>query len=227
MYMRHVLALAVAWLAGVASVSAQVPRRLEAAAIARTDRVSFEGGQNTKLPVAGVGIAYRVWKDMRLEGEVTMASGESRRSYEADFISYAGPNATREEFLERAVIARRTTVNTAGLGVATGVAVETRQPGRVNLALRAGVSFRQYDYIDEMTVLRVPEGVTFDQAESAMPDARGQRGRGGLLFGMSVPVRIVGHFSVAPEVRWVWGGPARVGNNYDEATIGARGVWKF
>ena len=38
---------------------------------------------------------------------------------------------------------------------------------------------------------------------------------------------IVGRPHVAPEVRWVWGGPARVGNNYDEGTIGARVVWKF
>ncbi len=107
------------------------------------------------------------------------------------------------------------------------MAVETRAPGRVNLALRAGVSFRQYDYIEDTTVLRVPEGVTFEQAESAMPDGRGQRGRGGLLFGGGVPVRIAGRLHVVPEVRWVWGGPARVGNNYDEGSIGARVVWKF
>ena len=60
-----------------------------------------------------------------------------------------------------------------------------------------------------------------------MPDGRGQRGRGGLLFGGSVPVRIAGRLHVVPEVRWVWGGPARIGNNYDEGSIGARVVWKF
>ena len=59
-----------------------------------------------------------------------MASGESRRSYEGDFISYAEPGATREEFQRMAVIARRTTINKAGLGFATAVAVETRQPGQ-------------------------------------------------------------------------------------------------
>ena len=53
--MRHVLALCVVWLAGVASVSAQVSERLEIGAIVRTDRVSFEGGQNARLPVTGVG----------------------------------------------------------------------------------------------------------------------------------------------------------------------------
>ena len=225
--MRHVLTVCVVWLAGVASVSAQVSERLEMGAIVRTDRVSFEGGQNARLPVTGVGIAYRVWRDMRIEGEVTMASGEARRSHEGDFISFAGPSASREEFQRTAVIARRTTINRAGLGFATAVAVETRAPGRVNLALRAGVSFRQYDYIEDTTVLRVPEGVTFEQAESAMPDGRGQRGRGGLLFGASVPIRIAGRLHVVPEVRWVWGGPAQVGNNYDEGSVGARVVWKF
>jgi hypothetical protein len=222
--MRHVLAVAVVWLAGIASASAQVSERLDVSAIARTDRVSFEGNQNARLPVAGVGVSYRVWRDMRIEGEVTKASGESRRSYEADFFSYA---TTREDYDRLAVIARRTTVNKAGLGFAATVAVETRQQGRVNLALRAGVSGRQYRYTDDRTVLRVPEGFTVEHAEARMPDQSRRRARGGLLFGASVPIRIVGRLHVAPEVRWVWGGPARVGNNYDEATAGARVVWKF
>lgn len=225
--MRHVAVLVVVWLAGAASASAQVSDRLQLAAVARVDRVSFEGGQNARLPVTGAAVSYRVWRALRVEGEITTASGESRRSYEADFISYAGPDATREEILQKAVVARRTSVNKAGLGFAAVAAVETRHPGRLNLALRAGVSLRRYDYIDDMTVLRVPEGVTVEQAERALPDAHGQRGRGGLLFGASVPVRMAGNLHVAPEVRWVWGGPARVGNNYDEAAAGARITWKF
>jgi hypothetical protein len=225
--MRHAPVLIAVWLAGAASASAQVSDRLQLAAVARVDRVSFEGRQNARLPVTGAAVSYRVWRALRIEGEITTATGESRRSYEGDFISYAGPNATREEFQQKAVIARRTSVNKAGLGFAGVAAVETRHPGRLNLALRAGVSVRRYDYVEDMTILRVPEGVTVEQAERALPDARGQRGRSGLLFGVSVPVRIAGNLHVAPEVRWVWGGPARIGNNYDEATAGARIAWAF
>ena len=225
--MRHVLTVCVVWLAGVAPVSAQASERLEIGAIVRTDRVSFEGGQNARLPVTGAGIAYRIWKGMRIEGEITTASGESRASHEGDFISCAGPGATREEFQRMAVIARRTTTNTPGLGFATSVAVETRQPGRINLTARVGVSFRQYKYFEDMTILRVPDGVAVAQAESALPDVGGHRGRGGLLFGLSVPIRVAGRLHVAPEARWVWGGPARIGNNYDEGIVGARVVWKF
>ena len=76
-------------------------------------------------------------------------------------------------------------------------------------------------------MLRVPDGVTIEQAEAAMPDGHGQRGRGGLLFGAGVPVRLAAQLHVVPEARWVWGGPARVGNNYDEATVGVRLAWKF
>jgi hypothetical protein len=225
--MRHILLVGVIWLASVLPASAQTSERLSIAAVVRADRVSFEGGQNARLPVTGVAIGYRIWKDMLIEAEITAASGESTRSHEGAFISFAGPSATHEEFLSTAVIARRTTTNKAGAGFATAVAVETREPGRVNLALRAGVSFRQYDYVEDTTVLSVPEGVTFERAEAAMPDFRGQRGRSGLLLGASVPVRIAGCLHVAPEVRWVWGGPARIGNNYDEAAFGARAIWKF
>ena len=97
--------------AGVASVSAQVSERLEIAAIVRTDRVSFESGQHALLPVTGAGTRIACWRDMRVEGEITMASGESSRSYEGNFISYAGTGATREEFERMAVPsdARRST----------------------------------------------------------------------------------------------------------------------
>src|SRR5687768_17681539 len=98
--MRHVLSIAVVWLAGIASASAQVSERLDVSAIARTDRVSFEGGQHGRLPVAGVGVSYRLWRDMRIEGEVTMASGASRRSYERDSFSYG---TTPEEYALLAV----------------------------------------------------------------------------------------------------------------------------
>jgi len=222
--MRHVLLLAAVLFGGVTSAWAQASERLDVSAIARTDRVSFEGNQHARLPVTGVGVSYRVWRDMRIEGEVTRASGESRRSYEADFFSFA---RTREDYDRLAVIARRTTVNKAGLGFATAVAVETRQPGRFNIALRAGISGRQYRYSDERTILRVPDGFTVEQAKATIPDAAGRRARGGLLFGASVPIRIVGRFYVAPEVRWVWGGPAMVGNNYDEGSVGVRIIWKF
>lgn len=225
--MRRILVLGVASLAGVAPASAQAIGRLEAAAIVRADRVSFEANQHAVLQVAGAAVAYRFWRGLRIEGEVTAASGESRRSYDGDFVSYAAPGASREEIQRMSIIARRTTINRPGAGAAAAVAVETSQPGRVNLGLRAGVSVRQYSYVDDMTILRVPEGVTFAQAEATLPDGSGRRARSGILLGLSVPVRAVGRVYVTPEVRWVWGGPARVGRNYDEATLGARVGWKF
>ena len=222
--MRSVLLLTVVLFGGVTRASAQVNERLDVWAIARSDRVSFEGGQNARLSVAGIGGSYRVWRGIRIEAEVTKASGESRRSYEGDFFSYG---TTREDYDRLAVIARRMTVNKAGIGFAAAVAIETRQPRRINLAARAGVSGRQYYYTDELTILRVPDGFTVEQSKATLPDAAGRRARGGLLFGASVPVRIVARLHVAPEVRWVWGGPAMVGNNYDEGTLGARIIWKF
>lgn len=225
--MGRILVLGVVCLASIAPASAQVSERFEVAAIARTDRVSFEADQHAVLPVAGASVAYRFWRDTRIEWEVTAASGESRRSYEGDFVSYAAPGASREEIQRMSIVARRTMINRPGLGMAAAVAVETRQAGRVNVGLRAGVSVRQYSYVDDITILRVPEGVTIEKAEATLPDGSGRRARSGILLGLSVPVRVVGRLYVTPEVRWVWGGPARIGNNYDEATFGARVGWRF
>jgi hypothetical protein len=225
--MKHAFLLVVALLASAAPAAAQTPDRIEVSAVVRSDRVSFEGGEHARLPTTGISAAYRIWRHVGVEGEVTMAGGESTRSYEGDFITYAGEGATREEILDRAVIARRTTVNDPGLGVSGGITVHTSSAGRVNAAFHAGLSFRQYQYAQTTTVVRVPEGVRFEEAASAFVDSRGRRGRGGLLFGLTVPVRITSRLEVAPELRLVWGGPARVGNNYDEVSTGARLIWKF
>lgn len=206
---------------------AQEQGRIALAAVVRSDRVSFEGRQHARLPVTGFGVEYRVWRHIGIEGELTIAGGESTRSYEGDFISYAGPDATRAEILEKAVIARRTTVHNPGLGGSAGVTFHTGTSGRFSAAFRAGMSVRRYQYAETTTVLSVPAGVTFEEAASAFYDTHRPRGRGGLLFGVTMPIRIVSRLHVAPELRLVWGGPARVGNNYDEVSTGVRLIWKM
>ena len=226
--MRHVLAFVVVWLAGVASASAQVSERLEIGAIVRTDRVSFEGGQNARLPVTGVGCRVSRVAGHADRGGSDDGVGRIEAKLRGRFHFVRGTGATREEFLRMAVIARRTTINKAGLGFAHGrrrrdAAAGPSEPrparGRQRPAVRL---HRRHDGPS-----RARRGHVRAGRIAAMPDGRGQRGRSGLLFGASVPVRIAGRLHVAPEVRWVWGGPARIGNNYDEATVGARIVWKF
>ncbi len=225
--MKQAVLLVLVLVGGAASAVAQPADRFEIAAVVRNDRVSFEGGEHAQLPVTGFAAGYRVWSDLWVEGELTTSSGQSSRSYEGDFISYASEGATREEILRMAVFARRTNVHNPGVGGSIAITVQSSSPGRVNAMLRAGVSVRQYQYIQTTTILRVPEGVTFEKAAASMPDGGGHQGRGGLLFGVAVPVRIFMALHVAPEARLVWGGPARVGNNYDEVSAGARLLWKF
>ena len=225
--MRQAVLLALILMGSAQSAVAQSIDRFEIAAVVRNDRVSFEGGEHAHLPVTGLTAAYRVWRGLGIEGELTTASGRSSRSYEGDFISYASPGATREEFLRMAVIARRTNVHEPGVGGSIGIMWHSASRGRVSSMLRAGVSFRQYQHTQTTTILRVPEKVTVEQAAASMPDGGGHQARGGLLFGVAVPVRIFKSLHAAPEARLVWGGPAQVGNNYDEASAGARLIWKF
>jgi hypothetical protein len=225
--MTHAVLFVLALFGSVSLTTAEERERLAIAAVTRSDRVSFEGDQHAQLPVAGFGIACRVWRSMRVEGEFTMASGESRRSYEGDFVTYADPGSSPEEILRKAVIARRTNIYKPGIGGMLAVAAEASLNARASLAASAGMSFRRYRYVHDMTILHVPEGVTFAQAEYTLPDARGRDTRGGLMFALGVPIRTLRQLHVTPEVRWVWGGPARVGNNYDEGSVGTRVSWKF
>jgi hypothetical protein len=45
--------------------------------------------------------------------------------------------------------------------------------------------------------------------------------------GVDASFAVTDRFNVAPELRFVYGGPARVGNNYRGPGVGARGVWRF
>ena len=78
------------------------------AAMMRIDRVSFKGRQQARLPVAGLAVAYRVLRALRIEGEVRpLQANRGEVTKEISFRT-AGPDASREEFQQTLVIARRT-----------------------------------------------------------------------------------------------------------------------
>ena len=98
---------------------------------------------------------------------------------------------------------------------------------RVSVGARAGLSARRYVETSAYTILSMPDGVDPGRVARDFENSSRWRTRGGLLFGFDVSVAVRDHLSIAPELRFVYGGPARIGNKHRELGLGARAVWRF
>jgi hypothetical protein len=226
--MRPILFTTMLVLGSVPSVLGQPASRFEVAPVARLDTVCLEGGAGGRVPVAGVVATFMFSKTYGVEGEVTQASGRIERSYEGWFISYVqAPNPTREEIERMAPTARRTLGYAPGTGVSAAFVARGQITPHVDLAARAGISVRNYTQSSDYTILSIPDGVDPTRVAGDFRDGSYSRTRSGLLLGLDVPVALTSHLSVTPELRFVYGGPARIGNNYRELGLGVRCTWRF
>lgn len=90
-----------------------------------------------------------------------------------------------------------------------------------------GFSARDYVETSTYTILSIPDGVDPRPSPGDLQNDSFHRSRGGLLFGIDASVAVTKHLSVAPELRFVYGGPARIGIKHREAGFGARATWRF
>jgi hypothetical protein len=226
--MRLMLGTIVIALGTAAAAHGQPASRVSAGPVIRVDRVFIEGNASGSTPVGGVLAGLAISKTYGLEGELTWAAGAIERSYEGWFISYAeGPSPTREEIERAAPTARRTLRYTPGMGWSLAFVARGDISRRVSLDARAGASARGYRETSEYTILSIPAGVSPARVASDFQKSTSDRVRGGLLFGLDASVTVWRRLTLAPEVRFVYGGPARIGNKYRELSLGVRAAWRF
>jgi hypothetical protein len=215
-------------LVGAATAAAQSPSRFTLGPVARLDRVSLDGHTKGTTPVAGVAASVRVSKAIAVEGELTGATRDIARSYEGWFISYAqGPNVSREEAERLAPTARRRLDYEPGLGGAGMIVARAATSARVSVAGRLGASARRYNERSSYLVLTIPEGVDPARVARDFEPQAVRTVRGGLLAGVDVDIALTGRFTLAPQMRFVYSGPAGVGNEHRELGLGITGRWQF
>jgi hypothetical protein len=225
--MRETLLAAVIVLAAVTSAVGQTSR-FEIGPVVRLDRIFIEGGASGTTAAAGAAATWRFSKAFAIEAEMTQAARQVERSYEGRFVSYAtSPNASREEIERLAPIARRSLAYVPGVGGSVAFRAGGEINRRVAIAARVGAVARRYTHISAYTILSMPDGVDPSRVARDHADSSADRVRGGLLFGLDTPVKLTPHLSVAPEVRFVYGGPARIGDKYRECGVGLRAAWRF
>jgi hypothetical protein len=175
--------------------------------------------------VTGAAVSCRLWRALRIEGRSRRL--RENRGEATKGISFRTPARMRRVKRScKGVIARRTSVNKAGLGFAAAAAVETgtgpSEPRTARRRQRPPIRVRRgHDHPSR------PEGVTVEQAERTLPDARGQRGAAVLLVWRPAFRFVSPAISTWRQSALGMGGPARIGNNYDEAAAGARIAWTF
>jgi hypothetical protein len=207
--------------------SGQAAPRFGVGPVVRADKVMVESGLDAVVPVFGLTASARLSKTWGVEGEITGASGDFSRSYEGWFVSYAPPNSTRAEIERLAPTARRTMAYLPGLGGSVAVTARGGSRGRAGVVVRLGMAFRRYTETSDFTILTIPEGIDPVRVAASFGSERTGRSRGGLLAGVEAPIRLAGQLTVSPEVRYVYGGPARVGEKHREVSLGIRAGWGF
>jgi hypothetical protein len=225
--MRTLLVTTALILGPVSFASAQLAPRFDVGPVVRADKVMVESGLGAVVPVFGLMASARLSRTWGVEGEVTGARGDFSRSYEGWFVSFAPPNSTRQEIERLAPTARRTMAYRPGLGGSVAVTARAGSTGRADVVVRLGVSFRRYTETSDFTILTIPEGIDPARLTASFGSERTDRSRGGLLAGFEVPIRLARQVTVSPEVRYVYGGPARIGEKHRELSLGVRAGWRF
>ena len=225
---RRMALLAIFFTGIPGTVFGQGPSRVQVGPVVRMDQVSLEGGAAGGVFALGAATNFRIGRGIGIEAEITQASREIGRSYEGWFVSFnQNPNATRAEIEALAPTARRTLGYLPGMGWSAALVTRGRVAERLTMAARLGFSARRYEETSTYTVLNIPAGVDPAWVARQFIDSNSSRTRGGILVGFDAAVALTDRLSIVPEVRYVYGGPAQVGNKYRELGFGTRVMWRF
>lgn len=223
--MRAVIFTVIA-IGGLGSTAwAQSAPRVQFGPVVQYEGVRFEARTRGNHGVAGVGARLRVSRRLDMEADLTMASGTVQRSLESVVASFAPRGATPDELERLAPVIRRDRSYAPGAGGTIGIALHTNRLERTHFVFRAGLAVRRYTDGSDTTVLVLPEGLSVDQVERAVPDDVRSRTRSGLMLGVAWTVALTERLRLEPGIRYVWNGPARVGRTYRVTSAGVIATW--
>ena len=140
------------------------------------------------VPSAGGLVGFRITDAWSVEVELERGFRTTGRTDEAVWISFAPPNSTLPEIERLGIRARFDRTQTAGPGFTAQAVWCSREPGRVNVGLFAGVAARAYQSRVVRTTLHVPPEANLSadhpyvQAEDERRTITGGGPSGGLLI---------------------------------------------
>ena len=194
---------------------------------------AIDGGERGNIPgetVPSVGVVIglaltEAWGvELEIErGFMTTHAG----SGESVLISFPpSRNPTRQEIELYGIRTRDERTQTAGPGWAAHARWRSRDPGRVNISLLAGLSARVYESELVRTTTFVSPLLNLSPSYR-LPDEHSIRRMvgWGLSGGLTIPVRITSRFALEPEVRVAAG--FITNDRYRVLRAGLRTTWSF
>jgi hypothetical protein len=222
------LATCLALAIGVAPVWAQDhSRRFYIGASMAADGGSRGPIPGGAVPSAGAVLGIRITDAWSVEAEVERGFRTTGRTDEAVWLSFAPPSSTRAEIERLGIRARFERTQSAGPGFAAHAVWRSREAGRVNVGLLAGISARAYDSRVVRTTLSVPPELNLspDHPDVRRSDQTRNMTGGGLSGGLVVFVRLTPVLTVAPELRYTHG--IITDDRYRVFRAGVRLMWGF
>jgi hypothetical protein len=181
--------------------------RLYAGATLSAQFVSADDVNSGGISSAGAMVGFRLTPAFSIEIEANTGRGELSRVYSGWFISFAGPDASRDEIERLAPTMQSATSWTPGFGWSVLAMWRSTNRERVGAAIFGGMTSTRYIERRTLTVLDLPAGVDVTEADlhRMLPASHVSRSRGGLTGGVLVPIRLARQLSVAPEVGYTYG----------------------
>jgi hypothetical protein len=232
---EHVLGVVLIVTAVPALATPQTTTKFDVGPVVRAEQIGVEGVTQV-MAVFGVAASARLSRIWGLEGEIAQSDGrEFSHSREGISESFAPAGATWAEVERLGVLARWRYGYRPGLGGTVAVTARGTLNRHTDLLFRLGLATRSYTQSYEYSVLSIPDGIdprrlaghSFGNGERSGNPYVEKTQRGGLLMGAEVPIRIGTRLSVAPEVRYVYGGSARFDDKHQEVGLGVRAGWAF
>jgi hypothetical protein len=221
--------LALSALAALLSIAAVPPAaaqpRFYVSATTAVERGNIPGGA---VPSVGavIGLALNDAWGVELEIERAFMTTHTG-SGESVLVSFpTSRNPTREEIELYGIRTRDERTQTAGPGWAAHARWRSRDPGRVNVSLLAGLSSRVYGTELVRTTTFVSPLLDLSPTYR-LPDEHSKRGMvgWGLSGGLTIPVRITSQLTLEPEIRVAAG--LITNDRYRVLRAGLRTTWKF
>lgn len=164
-------------------------------------------------------------KHVDLDVEFVLPADTFTRSYTAPGVSFAGPEASYDEILRRAVITRydRSREVTATLSVV--VVLRPALGNRLTPGLIVGVTNHRVRDRTVFTPVSIPEGINPQHPSVVGSIETHSRNIGGPTFGANLAIAVTRQLSIIPDVRYDYGSIGDEINNSFRTSV--RMQWRF
>ena len=173
---------------------------------------AVDGGSRGTIPGGGVPsfgalIGIRITDAWSIEGELEHGLRTTGRTDESVWISFAGRDSTRQDIERLGIVGRFDRSQTAGVGFTAQAVWRSREAGRVNVGLFAGIAARAYESRVVRTTLHVPPEINLpaDHPYRQPEDQRRTLTGGGPSGGLLIFVRVTERLTIVPELRYTHG----------------------